>query len=516
MSAKTGNLPMGPTYARHSRGVGVTLLIVVLTALFAAMAKATAPKPFALAVMLVLLTIIAWAIKPMVGLCATVFFALVGDSTTSPWYPFLKGLSAKESIMFVSNSMIYSPLEIVLISALLALCGRYLVLGVWELRLGRVRWAVGVFTLFILFGLAHGFVNGANHKIALFEVRPFIAFTLIYILVSSVCHQLSDYRRLLWTILAAIFTHALIAGQYLSQRTPAELKLTEGLLDHGAAMRMDVLVIVVAAAWMFPGISRRIRLTTTLMLIPVGWVYLLAQRRAAVVGLVGAFALLAVVLFWHRRRTFYKVVPIIALVLAGYVGAFWNSTSTAAFPAQALKSVISPDNVSDRNQSSDLYRIVENLDLHFTIQTSRIQGIGFGNPFFRPYPLPALDSSFIYALYIPHNSFLWIWMTTGFGGFVAMIYLFGRSISLGAATLRTWTGGTELLVLLAFVLAIVVFAIFCFVDIAWDAGNLTLLGASVAVAVNYPISRRRARAEAEVIAEEPEAMSVLRSVGAVR
>lgn len=493
-------------HVRHSRGFGVTVLVVILTVFFAGMARATAPKPFALAVMVVTLTLLAWAIKPMVGLCATVFLALVGDSTTSPWYPFVKGLSAKESIMFVNNSLIFSPLELVLVVAPLALFGRYLVRGHWELAVGRMPYAVGAFTGFILFGLAHGFVNGANHQTALFEARPFVAFALIYILVSSVCHELSDYRRLLWTILAAILTHALIAGQYLSQRTPAELKLTEGLLDHGAAMRMDLLIIVVAAAWMFPGISRRLRLTTTLMLIPVGWVYLVAQRRAAVVGLVGALVLLSVILFWHRRQTFYKVIPIAALILTGYVAAFWNSTSTTAFPAQAIKSVISPSSVSDRNQSSDLYRMVENVDLHYTIQTARLQGIGLGNPFYRPFPLPSLVSSFKYALYIPHNSFLWIWMTTGFGGFVALIYLFGRAVSMGAATLRTRTDGTELLVLTAFVLAVVVFAIFCFVDIAWDAGNLSLLGASVAVAANFPVERHTASADVAVAAEPTNAL----------
>ena len=52
--------------------------------------------------------------------------------------------------------------------------------------------------------------------------------------------------------------------------------------------------------------------------IPVMWVYLVGQRRAAVVGLVGGFVLFGVMLFWRQRRTFWKVVPVVTLVADGY------------------------------------------------------------------------------------------------------------------------------------------------------------------------------------------------------
>jgi hypothetical protein len=274
MSSPVGRLPANTMYVRRSHGVGLTVFIIVTSGFFAAIARATAPKPFALAVMLMMLTILAWCLRPMVGLCATVFFALVADNTTSPWYPFLKGFSSVESIMFVSNALIVSPYELVLIASLLALFGRYLVLGTWELSIGRLAGAVAAFTAFVLLALAHGYVTGANTQIALFEARPFIAFFTVYILVSSVCHTLADYRHVMWAVLAAIGVHSLIAFQYISTRNEDQLKLTESLLDHGAAMRMDVLIVFVIAAWLFPGTSRRLRFTTTLILVPVFTVYL--------------------------------------------------------------------------------------------------------------------------------------------------------------------------------------------------------------------------------------------------
>ena len=196
-------------------------------------------------------------------------------------------------------------------------------------------------------------------------------------------------------------------------------------------------------------------------------------------------------LFWKRRRLFFKVIPVIALVFVAYVGAFWNSTSSSGFPAQAVKSVIAPTEISDRNQSSDAYRIAENLDLHYTIQTSKVFGIGLGKAFLRPYPLPDLGTNFAYTPYIPHNSFLWVWASMGIGGFASMIYLIGRAISLGAAKVRAAPLGQDLVVLVTFVLAVVVFVVYCYVDIAWDAGNMTMLGVAVAVCSGYPVHELR-------------------------
>src|SRR5262249_49624725 len=160
------------------------------------------------------------------------------------------------------------------------------------------------------------------------------------------------------------------------------------------------------------------------MAIPVVIVYVISQRRAAVVALVAGLLLLAIFLFWTNRRAFFRVVPV-ALVLASlYTAAFWNDAhSLPGFPAQAVKSVISPDSVSERNQGSDQYRVTEKLDILATIQTSPVLGIGFGRPFLRPYPLPNI-APFLLEPYQPHNSILWVWMKTGVAGFVAMLYLF--------------------------------------------------------------------------------------------
>ena len=207
---------------------------------------------------------------------------------------------------------------------------------------------------------------------------------------------------------------------------------------------------------------------------------MLSQRRAAVIGLGASLILFFVLLFWRQRRTFWKVAPIVLIAVVGYLGVFWNSTSDAAFPAQAVKTVIAPDQVSAEDQSSDLYRQIENFDLHYTIRSSPITGLGFGQKFLRPVPLPDI-SSFEFYEYIPHNSMLWIWIKMGFAGFVAAFFMFGRSIMLGVAKLKRMRYPPDVLANTGALLFLVTFAIYTYVDIAWDARNTVFLGFTIAM-----------------------------------
>jgi O-Antigen ligase len=460
-------------------------LVCLTGLLLLVVARSTAPRPLAIALAVLGVIIASWFVKPLLGLCATVFFALVGDIVTSPWYPFTKGFSAGESIMFVNNRLIFSPLELCLIAGFLALFVRFLIDGPWPFRLGPAGPAVLSFSLFVVVGLIYGGVTGGDRHIALFEVRPFAALLAMYIFTSSICRTFASYRYLLWSVLAAIELHALISLQNILALPAERLKLTESLVDHGAVMRMNLLLIVVIASWALHGNSLRSRITATVLAAPVITVYLIAQRRAAIIALLVALALFGVILLWRQRKTFVKVVPVVLVVFAAYVGAFWNSQGTLGFPAQAVKSVISPDQVTSRNQSSDVYRKFENYDLNFTIRSNKVLGLGLGKAFYRPAQLADL-TGFTFNAFIPHNSLLWIWISFGFGGFVALFCLLGRTIMLGAAAIRTARPGSELTVLIAFVLFIVAFSVFSAVDIAWDAGNMVLLGVSVATAASYP------------------------------
>ena len=146
-----------------------------------------------------------------------------------------------------------------------------------------------------------------------------------------------------------------------------------------------------------------------------------------------------------------------------------------------MKSVVAPDQLANEDQSLDLYRVVEIADINFTIRQNPLLGVGFGQPFLRPYPLPSI-SSWILAVYMSHNWALWIWMKMGFFGFVTVIYLLATAMRSGARSLYDMRDDDPDLAVLtltstAFVL---MYAIFTYVDISWDARNLTVLALAFA------------------------------------
>jgi O-antigen ligase len=111
-----------------------------------------------------------------------------------------------------------------------------------------------------------------------------------------------------------------------------------------------------------------------------------------------------------------------------------------------------------------------------------VLGQGFGHRFIQFLPLPYIP--FVWADYLPHNSVLWIWMNMGAAGFVAMLYLFGAAIGTGARATMQLRSRDGAALALTGTLFIVMYAIYAYVDIAWDIGSMVLLGIILALIGN--------------------------------
>ena len=240
----------------------------------------------------------------------------------------------------------------------------------------------------------------------------------------------------------AVFINGVIALLYLRTLSAADKDSMVSLVSHAATLPMNAMLLLIGASWMYrKGSSWSRRVVLPFMAVPVFIAYIVSQRRAAIVALVVGIIMIFIVMLWTKRRLFWRVAPVTLVIVTLYTGAFWgDETSTAGFPAQAIKSVIAPDSVSERNQSSDDYRIAEKIDIVATIRSSTILGIGFGHPFLRPVPLPDI-TPFLLEPYMPHNSILWIWMKAGIGGFVAMLFLFAMAVKTGARAHPPLPGG---------------------------------------------------------------------------
>ncbi len=475
---------------QQSRRFGWSLSIafigmMMLGLLLVALAWRSNANGFSVAVAALLVTLAAWIIHPVAGLNLTVFFALVGDSITVSWFPFAKNFSSHESLLYLSNSLTVTPLEITLIVAMASVIARRIAVPGTRIVTGPLFRPLMIFSGFVFIGLVHGVGTGGNTRVAVYEVRGLIYLPIIYFLVSNVCRTAQQYRRLLWIGLFGVVGQALFSLSYYGTLSTADKSSLEALGEHGASLAADVLIVFFLAACFVRGGTAWRRLLLGAMLVPTLWYYFIAQRRSAIVALGSAVILLFVVLFWRQRQTFWKVVPIFTIVVIGYTGAFWNVTSGPGFPAQAIKSVISPNSVDQRDKSSDLYRQIENFDLNFTIRQSKVLGLGFGQTFYRPVPLPDI-SFFEFYQYIPHNSVLWIWIKTGFAGFVSMLYLFSRAMMVGAQRIRRQRAGPDVATMAVAVAYVAMYAIYAFVDIAWDPRTMVLLGFALAACANFP------------------------------
>jgi hypothetical protein len=456
----------------------VWVTIWAATLFLALVTYRTGQPPFTLALLVLVLSMIAIVVRPAIGVHVVVFFTLIGDNNTSIWFPMAKNFSSRESILFLSDQIIVSPLEVLLVWTTL----------VWFVQLlydqrrihrATLLWPVLLFGGFVVLGLMYGLARGGNTYAALWEVRPLLYVPLLYVLITNLFTCVEQYRLAFWLAMVAIGINAVIALQYRSTLSALQLENLESLIEHGAAVHIDLLFIALFAMWMFPRCGLAKRWALVALAIPAVPAYFYSQRRAAFIALLIGFAVFAIVLRARNRKAFRWFVPIGVLVVGAYTAAFWGSTADVGFGAQAIKSVIAPDQISAEDQNSNLYRIIENYDIWFTIRAEPVTGIGFGHPFYRPVALPDI-SFFPFFEYIPHNSMLWIWMKTGFLGFVSLLFLLACSIRTGVSSLDRVRDSEHAVLALVGLLYVVMYAVFAYVDIAWDTRGMVFFAFALA------------------------------------
>jgi len=485
MTAVRGATP-GPSADEQRRingrtWAGVYVVILAASGLMGLVALGTTPRWLALPLTMLLAACVASAVRPVIGLYLIVFFAFLTDGSISGWYPFTVYLSNHQSILFVHDALVFSPLELLLVTTGIA----------WALRLvldptsprfvrGRLLRPMLVFMAFLCAGFVFGNVTGGNRYVAIWEFRPILYLPLIYLLLTNLLTTRRQYHRLVGAMLVAVFIHSLLGLQRLLGMSAAERDAMESLVDHGSAAFMSVVLLVAIAAWLLPRTPTAVRWAMTVVAVPVAWVWIASQRRAAVIALAAAIILLAILLSKLNRRRLMTLGPIVLVAVVCYVGAFWSSQSSIGFPAQALKTVVAPGEISDRDANSDLYRKVENIDISATIRARPITGMGFGQKFLRPLPLPDI-SFFQFYEYMPHNSVLWIWTKAGIGGFVAMLFLFGSALRRGVRTVLRAGTPLDRLIAVGAAAQIVCYLVFAYVDIAWDVRSMVATALAMAI-----------------------------------
>ena len=478
---------------RHFRQIWWTAYLVMIGGglVIVRFARSRVAEPFvglSIAVLVVLL--ITWTIRPRATLYATIFLTAVSDIVTVSWFPFAKNLSSRESISYVTDSLTISPLDMSLLVGFFTTTLAYYAQTRRVIPPSPLMRPLVIFTGLVTLGFVRVvLIGGADVRVAVLEGRPLFYVLLTFVIAVHVCTRESDLRNALWWALAGVMVQTLLSIQYASRLDAAERDALESLNEHGSALGHNLLLITALGVLVLPTRAAIARTVLLIASVPTVYIVLIGERRAGVAALAAAGVLLLTVLFWRHPRRFFTIAPVMVIATIGYLGAFWSVDSTIGFPAQAIKSIVAPAQASPEAQSSDLYRLIEANDVNFTIRAEPITGIGFGRPFYRPIPLPDI-SIFELNPYVPHNSMLWIWLKLGVGGFIAVFYILGKSIVLGARRVRDLSNEMDAVVAQSGVLFVVMFAVYTYVDISWDARNMVLLALACAICA-HPVPSPR-------------------------
>lgn len=413
--------------------------------------------------------------RPRYGLYLILFLALTGDAAMLPWYPFVKNFSSYESLFFVHDAIIISPLEGFIGLTFLAWIGRDALQRKVQVRTNVLFWPVLLFTVFMVFGLVYGIATGGVINIALWEARPVFYLVAMIILASNLLEERQHVVNLMWFIMGALFIESIVGAYTYLFVLNGDISSVNSMTEHSAALHLNTLFIFALAGILY-GVSPGKQLIL-LSFAPLAMMtFIAAQRRAAILTLMVALGLLALILIMEKRNIVWAVTPPIVLAFLVYLVLFWNSEGASGMAAQAIKSVISPETASVADQSSNAYRVIENFNLEYTIHRHPLTGVGFGKTYEVIIPLPDI-SFFTWWNYLPHNSILWIWLKSGIGGFLSLLLLVSIAISQGARVVRRMPNGELKAIALTAALYLVMHFSYAYVDISWDAQSMVYVGA---------------------------------------
>lgn len=423
--------------------------------------------------------------QPRHGLYMIVGLSLASDLNSLPWFPLEKGFSSVDSILYIHRGLIVSPLEIFLALTL----GVWLVRGVVSRKLnfyrGPLFLPVVVFGGFILIGLVYGYLTQGDMYVGLWEARPIFYLPIMFVLTSNLIETRAQANTLFWVAMIALFVLGSIGAAHWFFIRGAQLSRFDADIEHAAAIRLNSLFVMAIAVWLYSA-SRLKRIVLPLGVPLVLVTYYVAERRAAWVTLGIALILMALVLFKENRRRFWRAVPIALLIVAAYALVFWNDAGPMGLPVRTYRDITLGNGATVQEESSDIYRVYENYDVAYTLQhASPWTGIGFGHKFLTPLPLPDI-SFFTWWQYFPHNSILWIWLSTGAGGFFALLFLIGWAILVGVQNLAHISDPDLRAFMLTATLYLIMHFVFAYVDISFDYRSMLYVGMMLGVLNKLP------------------------------
>jgi hypothetical protein len=322
------------------------------------------------------------------------------------------------------GALVFNPVEVMM----------GLMFGLWFLRAVTSReWHLypipnfGIAVVFLgmlIFFTGYGLARGGDWKASLWEIRALYYLCIMYFLTSQIIRDHQQVRVCIWIILVMIAIKGLQGFWRYVVTLQGDLTGIRAITGHEDALFISSVFVLMASFYFLNYRGPEVKFS--LAFLPTTFfTFLLAQRRI-VYGTLG-FSLFVVVAMLPREKKIIaaKAMAPVLVLLVIYVAAFWNSGSKLGMPVQKIKSVF-VEQKGTEDESSNFYRKAELVNLKQTIRHNPM-GIGFGNKYEIVMPLDKVD--FPLWEYIPHNCIYWMWVKTGFGGFIIFWLFFGTAIA---------------------------------------------------------------------------------------
>ena len=453
-----------------------TLAVLALSLLGAALLALL--QQYALLVFgcLAVLALIVW--RPRYGLYMVVLAALAFEPTQSdalmlPGYLEQSDIKSLAHLSFLP----FTPIEALTVLTVLAMLG-HAAARRRAPRTGQLAGGVWLLLLLIALSTTYGISRGGDGTIALWEVRCLVVGCAIALLSPELLAERRHVETLLTLIVAgAVFLAGDVLLRHYTTLRHATVDQLVNAYAHDTPIIFNVAIVLLLARLIWPA-SRGQRWAALLLIPLLIFAELVTERRAGLVALDVALMIVALLIMRLRARLFLVVVLPLAIVYCGYLGVFWNSTSSLGQPARAVRSISSPD---PRDASSNDYRVLEAINIRLNIKAEPLAGLGFGKPITFYVPLPDL-SFWVFWHYTTHDSFLWVWMEMGPLGFIAFLTLMGATLLRGVQLARHANQSRAAPIVIALSCAVVMVLVFAYVDVALTSVRIcALLGVAMGV-----------------------------------
>lgn len=432
---------------------------------------------------------VAWVTPVRYGLFAVIFLGLAIDAVgEGPWESVLAPFGALLAFN-LNQSLPIGPLALpglaVILLVLLAVVVHRKLIGSRIDSAGRhdpaspmlmaLAVASGSMVVLVLLGVA----RGGLFQMARMQLQAFFMLLLMAYVSSMGFRNLRDYRAIgkIVVVAAALRSAYVIwAERILTADTDIVLEV---VATHGDSLLFATAFALLIVRYL-EAPSQRTFLWMVTLLPWLAWGMVLNARRLVWVEVAVVLVLFALISRPSRLKKRMKRLAILSLPLVlAYVVVGWNTNSESAIfaPVKTFKSV-----GDGENDSSTLYRDLENYNLLMTIRFRPLFGAGFGQPFVEFVKLPDISFFKEYA-YLPHNSILGLWAFTGAIGFLGLslplvvgVFLASRSYSMARTS-------EERIAAFMVIAVIAIYLTHCWGDIGFsERRGILLVGPALAIA----------------------------------